>query len=77
MSRSRTIATWYADANDVEHDITVEVSALDIRTAEVETDLPDMPAGEERCLRERASELYWAAEREAYLRSPQAERDGA
>ena len=35
-----------------------------------------MPADEERSLRERVTELYWAAEHAEYLRSPQAERDG-
>lgn len=74
---SRTIATWYTDANDVEHDITLEMRTEELRNCVVETELPEMPESEERALLLRAADLYWAAEREAYLRSPQAERDGA
>ncbi len=73
---SRAIATWYSDANEAEHDITLDVRH-EGRDCIVETELPDIPEPDARALLLRAADLYWAAEHEAYLRSPQAERDGA
>jgi hypothetical protein len=66
MTKSREIKTWYSDADEAEHDITVTACADWQRDIEIESDLPDMPADEEQRLRERVAELYWAAEREDY-----------
>lgn len=75
-TRLRTINTWYEDALGAEHDISIEVEAEGLREIAICTVLPDMPAVELTGLRERLAEAYWAAEHEAYLASPQAERDG-
>ena len=74
MSKSREIHTWYTDAGDVEHDIVIKVSSLDLGDTPF-TGLPDMPADEEDRLREHVAELYWAEEREAYEMSQCAQED--
>ena len=63
---TRPIATHYTDADDVERDITVDVSADGLRDVTLDGDLPDMPPSELERLIDRASELYWAAERLDY-----------
>ena len=62
----RKIITHYTDADDIEHDITVEVSADGLRDVTLDGDLPDMPPSELDWLIERAGELFWAAERLEY-----------
>lgn len=76
MGKPRTFTTWYEDALGAEHDLSVEVEAdgrFDIRLC---TDLPEMDGDQEQRIKERVAELYWAAEREEYLSSGEAERNG-
>lgn len=75
MTKSRNIATWYSDADGVEHDIVLTAHA-EGRNCIVDTELPDIPESDARALLLRAANLYWAAEHADYLRSPQAVRDG-
>jgi len=67
---TRTITTFYEAADGSEPDITVEVEQLDRFTVEV-IGLDDLgvPESEQAGVRDRAVELYWAAERLAYLAS--------
>lgn len=76
---ARKIITYYEVADGSERDLTLTVEPEDARHASVVDDLDELgvPESEQRGVRERAIEAYWAAERQAYLRSPQAERDGA
>lgn len=90
---TRTVTTYYtaADEDDQcrthgcanhrcgchEPDITITVSPENRLDVVIETDLSDVPESERAGVVERATELYWAEERSAYLRSPEAERDGA
>lgn len=79
MSKSitRTVTTYYTADDGTEPDIAVTVSPENRFDVVIETDLSDVPEGERSGVVERATELYWAEERSAYLRSPEAERDGA
>lgn len=84
MSRSvtRTVSTYYTACydergDDVERNIAVTVSPDGLRDVRIETDLSDVPESELARLEERVAELYWAAEHRDYLRSAEAERDGA
>lgn len=65
---TRKVTTYYEAADGTEPDITVTVCQLDRFTVKVE-DTDDVPASERAGLVERATELYWAAERRAYLAS--------
>lgn len=58
---TRKISTYWYDAIDTEHTITVDVWADGLSDIDTE-DLPDMPGDEECRLRERLAALYWAAE---------------
>ncbi len=71
--KSRKVTTFFTAADESEPDITVEVTQLNRFDVEV-TGLDDVPESELAGVIERATELYWAAERRAYLlSSPDAE----
>lgn len=72
---TRKITTYYEAVDGTEQDITVEVTQTSRFDVEV-TGLDVVPESEIRGVTERATELYWAAERAEYLRSPEAERNG-
>lgn len=68
---TRTVTTYFTasyDANDrdVESDIAITVSPDGLRHVIIETDLSDVPESEQDGVVERATDLYWAEEREAY-----------
>lgn len=73
-SKTRTVTVYYEDAAG-EHPLEVEVGR-DGRHAVVETDLSDIPESERAGVICWACDLYWKAERSAYLRSAECERDG-
>lgn len=77
--KSRDVSTYYEAPDGTEPTITVTVEPEDLRHAEVTTDLDALgvPEDEQAGVCGRAIEAYWAAERDVYLRSGQAERDGA
>lgn len=67
----RTVTTFYTAAYDesgreVERDIIISVSPDGLRNVTIDTDLSDLPPAEVAGVVERATDLYWAAEREAY-----------
>lgn len=72
---SRSVTTFYEAVDGTEQEITVEVTQLTLLDVEV-TGLDVVPESEIRGVTERATELFWAAERAEYLRSPAAERNG-
>ena len=77
FGKVRRFETWYEDEQDIEHPISVEVEADGRSDIWLCTELPDcIDKKQEQRIRERLHELYWAAEREAYIRSGQCERDG-
>lgn len=64
---TRIVTTFYEAADGTEPDIQVTVSDGDnSRECVVETDLSDLPEAERQGVRERAEELYWAAESTAW-----------
>lgn len=70
---SRKVTTYYEAADGTERDVTVDVTDVSRFDAEVEG-LDDVPAGERPGVIFRATELFWAAERSAYLNgNPDAE----
>lgn len=74
---TRTVQTYYEADDGTEPTIDVMISPDGPRDVRIETDLSDVPDGERAGVIARATDLYWAAERAAYLAPPQAERDGA
>jgi hypothetical protein len=73
---TRTVTVYYeTDAGEME--LLVEVSPDGLGHCVIETDLSDVPADELAHVTLRAEEKFWEAERADYLRSPEAERDGA
>lgn len=72
---TRTVTTFYEAADGTEQDITIEVTQVSRFDVEV-TGLDVVPESEIRGVTERATALFWAAERAEYLRSGEAERNG-
>jgi hypothetical protein len=72
---SRTVTVYYED-DAGEHPLDVTVSR-EGRHAVIETDLSDIPGDQVSPVTEWATRLFWEAEHADYLRSAQAEMDGA
>jgi hypothetical protein len=64
---TRTVTVPY-ETESGEQEIAVEVSR-DGHYAVIDTDLSDVPEGEQAFVAERAVAAYWAAERAAYVAS--------
>jgi len=75
MIKPRTFATWYDDSLGTERDISIEVEADGLRDIAICTDLPVMDSDQEERIKERLSELYWAAERHGYELSQDAQEE--
>lgn len=82
----RTVTTYYEGFEGVDHTLAPEVSiAVELEADNGRTppriltdlDAAGVPESEQAGVIARATELYWSAEHRDYLRSPEAERDGA